>query len=72
MLPGNAVETAHMSFGLVSEILDAVDVVLAIGKQFCVVDKVVLEGRNIQRIAGGKGVGIHDAIGHDFLLLDGL
>ena len=44
----------------------------AIGKPFRMVDPVVLEGRNIQNIVGGEGVGIDDRVGHDFLLHDGL
>ena len=72
MVSGNAIETAQMRLGLVPEILDAVDVIPAIGKPFRMVDPVVLEGRNIQNIVGGEGVGIDDRVGHDFLLHDGL
>ena len=72
MLPGNAIETAQMALGLVPEILDPVNVVFAIGKPSSMVNPMVLKGGNIEHIVGDKGVGIDDAVGHDFLLPDGL
>jgi hypothetical protein len=39
----DAVETAYVALGLVPEVLDAVDVILAIGEEFGVVDAEVLK-----------------------------
>ena len=72
MCPGNAIETSQMPLGLVPEIFDATDVIFAIGKQHRMADPVVLKGGNIEHIIGGKRVRIHNAVGHDFFLYDGL
>src|ERR1035437_266073 len=69
---GDAVETTHMTLGLIPEVLDAVDVVLLIGEQFGVVDAVVLETRNIEHVVGAEGIGVDDAVGDDLVLDDGL
>src|SRR5882762_831610 len=61
-----------MPLGLVPEILDAVDVVFPVGKQFGMVDPVVFETGNIQHIVRTEGIGIHDAIGNDLVFQDGL
>ena len=61
-----------MTLGLVPEILDAVDVILAIGKPFGMVDPVMPESGNIQHVIGGEGVGVDDTVGYNFLLHDGL
>jgi predicted alpha-1,2-mannosidase len=55
----DAVETAHMTLGLVPEVLDAVDVVLLIGEQFGVVDAEVPEARYIERVVGTEGAGLY-------------
>ena len=65
----NTVETAHMTLGLIPEVLDAVDVVLLIGEQLGVVDAVVLEAGYIEHVVGAEGIGIDDAVG-DYLVLD--
>ena len=68
----NAVETAHMTLGLIPEILDAVDMVLVIGEQLGVVDAVVLEARYVEHVVGAEGIGVDDAVGDDLVLDDGL
>jgi hypothetical protein len=68
----DAVEAAHMTLGLIPEVLDAVDVVLLIGEQFGVVDAVVLETRYVEHVVGAEGIGVDDAVGHDLVLDDGL
>lgn len=46
----NAIKFAQVTLGLVPEILDAIDVILASGEQFGVVDAAVIKLRYIQRI----------------------
>ena len=60
----------HVTFRLVAEILDAVDLALLVCKELGVVDPKVLEVRNIQRIVALPAVGINDAVGNDFPLDD--
>ena len=50
MLLRNTIEFAHMALGLVPEILDPIDVVLLVGKEFRVVDAEMLEIRHIQHV----------------------
>ena len=56
-----------MPFGLVPEILDAVDVVGLIGKELGVIDPHVLECRDVQRIIASKAVGVDGRIRPDFV-----
>ena len=57
------VKPAHVTLGLVPEILDPIDVITLIGEQLRVVDTHMLERGNIQRIIRPKRIGIHDTIG---------
>ena len=50
MLPGNTVEFLQMTPCLVPEVLDAIDMILLVCKEFGVVDATVLEFRYIQHI----------------------
>ena len=59
-----------MALCLVPEILDSVDVITGVGKEFGVVDSKMLEVRNIQHIVGLPAVGINDAVRDDFALND--
>ncbi len=68
---GDAVVAAEMPFGLVPEILDPVDMVAALGKEFRVVDPDVMEVRYIENIIGPEAVRIDDAIGPYLALGDG-
>ena len=69
---GDAVETTHMTLGLIPEVLDAIDVVLLIGEQLGVVDAVVLETRYIEHVIGTKGIGVDDTVGDNLVFDDGL
>jgi hypothetical protein len=44
---GDAIEAAHVALGLVPEVLDSVDVVLAVGEEPGVVDAKVFEGNRL-------------------------
>jgi len=68
---GDAVETTHMTLGLVPEVFNAVDVIAAVGEQLGVIDAEVFEGRDIQYVIGWEGVGVDDAVGHNLVLDDG-
>jgi len=68
---GNAVKFAHVALSLVPEILDAIDVAVPVREQFRMVDPVMFEGRDIQYVVRAEGVGIDDAVRHDFVLQDG-
>ena len=68
MLLRNTVKFAHVTLGLVPEILDTVDVVVSICKQDRMVDAVVLEGADIERIVASPTIRIDDTIGHNFAL----
>lgn len=54
VLIGNAVEFTPMAPGLVPEILDAVDVISAVGQAMRVVDPVGLELLDIQHVVRGQ------------------
>lgn len=59
----NAVVATQMAFRLAPEVLDSVDVVVALGKVLSVIDPVVLKFRNIKLIIGFVAIGIDNAIG---------
>lgn len=46
------VETAHVTLGLVPEILDSIDVIFLIGKELRVIDAAVMEVTHIKNIVG--------------------
>ena len=71
MLLWNTVEFAHMPLGLVPKVLDPIDVICLVCKQFGMVDTEVLEIGNIQRVIPSPTVRIHNAVWHDFTLNDG-
>jgi len=50
MLFGNTIEFTHMALGLVPEILDAIDMVVAVCKEFGMVDPEMVEVRDIQPV----------------------
>src|SRR6202012_180673 len=66
----DAVETPHMPFGLVPEILDAIDVVLLVGEELRMIDAQMMKVGYIKRIVRLKRVRINDAIGRNFLFDD--
>ena len=65
VLPGDAVVAAQMALGLVPEVLDAVDVVAAVGEPLPVIDASVPKLRDIKDIVGGEAVCVDDRIGLD-------
>ena len=64
----DAVKSAHMALSLVPEVLDAVDVILLVSKQFRVVDAHVMKIGHIQRVIRPEGVRVNDAVRPDLLL----
>jgi len=63
---GNTVKFTHMTLGLVPEILNAVDVICLVCKQFGMVDTEVFKVRYIQHIIPSPAVRIYDTIGYNF------
>ena len=61
---GNAVELSQNPFRLVPELLDAVDVVVAIGEQLRMIDADVVEVRDVEGVVACPGVRIDDAMGN--------
>ena len=59
------VEFAHMALRLLPKVLNPVDVVLLVCKEFGVVDSKVLEVRNIQYVVGFPAVPINNAVRDD-------
>ena len=70
MLLRDTVEFPHVALGLVPEILDPVDVVSGVCEELGMVDPVMLERTDIQRIIPVPAVRINDAVGHDLTLND--
>ena len=64
----NTVEFTHVTLGLVPEILDAVDVVVAVCKQRGMIDAEVVEIRDIQHVITSPAVRIDNAVGDNFAL----
>ena len=55
---GNTVEFTHVALGLIPEILNAIDVIVAVCEELRVVDTEVMEVRHIQHIIAAPAVGI--------------
>ena len=60
-----------MPFRLVPEILDAVDVVVAVCEQFRMIDPEMMKVRDVERVVACPGVRIDDAIGPYHAVYDG-
>ena len=65
-----AVEFPHVAFRLVPKILDTVDVVLFVCKQFRVIDPHMTEIGDIEGVVAGPGIRVDDAIGQDHAVYD--
>ena len=63
----DAIEAAQVTFGLVPEILDAIDMVAVLHEGFRVIDPHMAELGNIKGVIAGKAVRVDNAI-----RLDGL
>ena len=57
MLLWNTIEFAHMTLGLIPKILNSVNVVLLVCKQFGMVDAEVLKIRYIQDVVAAPTIG---------------
>ena len=68
---GNTVEFTHVALGLILEILNAIDVIVAVCEQLRMLDTEVMEVRYIQHIIAAPAVGINDAIRDHLALYDG-
>lgn len=69
-LLGDAVAAAQVTLGLVSGVLDAVDVVALLDQAVRVADADMMEIGCIQGVAGAERAGADDAVGPDFLFND--
>ncbi len=72
MLLGNTVEFAHMTLRLVPKILDPVDVIFLVCKEFGMVDAKMPKVRNIQHVIPSPAVRIHNTVRYNFALNDGV
>jgi len=62
---GYAVEPPEVALGLVPKILDPIDVILFVGKEFRVIDSNMMKARNIQGVITLEGIRVDDAIRQD-------
>jgi len=60
-----------VALGLISEILNAIDVIVAVCEELRMVDTEVMEVRHIQHIIAAPTVGINNAIRDHLALYDG-
>ena len=70
MLFGNTVKFTHMTLGLVPEVLNAIDVIVAISEKLGIVDPKVVKVQHIQHIIASPTVGVNDAIRDHLALYD--
>ena len=68
---GNTVEFTNVALGLILEILNAIDVIVAVCEQLRMLDTEVMEVRHIQHIIAAPAVEINDAIRDHLALYDG-
>ncbi len=71
MLLWDTVEFAHVTLGLVPEVLNAIDVIVAVCEELRMVDTEVMEVRHIQHIIAAPAVEINDAIRDHLARYDG-
>jgi len=62
---GNTVKFAQVALGLVPEVLEAVAVVFAGGKQLGMIDPPMPQAGDSQRIVAGQRVTINDGVRHN-------
>ena len=70
MLLWDTVEFAHVTLGLVPEVLNAIDVIMAISEKLGMVDPKVVKVRHIQHTIASPAVGVDDAIRDHLALYD--
>ena len=68
---GNTVEFTHVALGLIPEIRNAIDGIVAVCEELRMVATEVMEVRHIQHILAALAVGISDAIRNHLALYDG-
>tara|TARA_B100000767_G_C19592335_1_gene462018 strand:+ start:229 stop:399 length:171 start_codon:yes stop_codon:yes gene_type:complete len=56
LILGNTIEFTHVTLGLVPEVLDAIDMVMAVGKELRVVDAEVVKVGHIQHVIASLAV----------------
>ena len=66
----NAVKFAQMPFCLIPKVLNAVDVVPAVGKFLGMVDAVMDKTAHVQLIIAAQAIRVNNAVRHDFLFND--
>jgi hypothetical protein len=66
----DTIELSHMPLRLISEILDAVDMVITVGKQFRMIDPGLVEVRYIERVVTCPGARVDDAIWQDRVITE--
>ena len=72
MLLWNTIKLAHMTLRLVPEILNAVDMILLVCKEFGMIDPKMLEIRDIQHVVTSPTIRIDNTVGYYFFLYDGV
>ncbi len=63
----DAIESSQMSFGLVPEVFDPVDVISLVGEEFGMVDAHVMEFGDVECIVCLEGIGVNNAVRSDSL-----
>jgi hypothetical protein len=66
----NTVEFTHVALGLVPKVLNPVDVIFLVCKEFGVVDSKVMEIRYVQHVIAAPAVRINDSVRNDFTFDD--
>ena len=66
----NAVVAPEMTFRLVPEVLDTVDVVAVLGEELGAIDADVVEVRDIECVVSLEAVCVDNAVGFDFAFND--
>lgn len=66
----DAIVAPQVPLRLIPEVLDTVDVILLMSKQFWMVDPIVVKFGNVQHIIGPKAVGEDDWMGPDLVSYD--
>ena len=67
----NAVVAPEMTFRLVPEVLDTVDVVAVLGEELGVIDADVVEVRDIEYVVSLEAVCVDNAVRFDLVFNDG-
>ena len=66
----DSIESTQMTFSLIPEVFNAIDVVALIGEELGVVDAHVMEVAYVESVVRLERIGIDDTVGLDLLLYD--